>query len=229
MRETHANESYQTFQRVMSHMSTSHVTHVKLRDTCQRVMSNISTSHVTVVLIRSCHTYQRVMSHMSTSVAQKNAAKHTATLQHTAHVNTATHCTCQRVMAYTSTSNITIVLIGLCHTCPRVIRQYVAVHCKKHAATHCNTPQHTAHLIDFYHTCPRVKLRCVVVCCTTHTASHCNTLQMSTGQVSHVTHVTHVNTCERVISHMLRSHVPHRLLSEFECAFRPNAPCALTY
>jgi len=62
-RITHVNESFYTYEWVMSHTCMSHVTHVN--ESChthEGVMSHIWMSHV-IRMNESCHAYERVMSH----------------------------------------------------------------------------------------------------------------------------------------------------------------------
>jgi len=67
-----------THERVMSHMWTTHVTHVNEScHTYERVMSHMWTSHDTHVN-ESCHTYERVVSHTWPShITQVNESCHT--------------------------------------------------------------------------------------------------------------------------------------------------------
>jgi len=73
------NESCHTYERVMSRVRTSHVTHVNEScHTYRRVMSFVRTSHVTH-RNEACHTYERVMLHGWMSlVTRTNKANHKA-------------------------------------------------------------------------------------------------------------------------------------------------------
>ena len=104
---------------VMSHISTSHGTHINESCHCKT-----SKSHVTHMR-ESCHIYEWVMSLIMSHVSNKWGAQHTAMTCH-AYVNTSRH---------------------MCEWNMLLTLQYTATHCYntlQQTATHCNTLQHSA-------------------------------------------------------------------------------------
>jgi len=161
------NETRYTYERVMSHTWTSHVTHNTPGGPGKR---DSSFRQHTATHCNTCNTHCNTLQHTTT---------HCNTVQHTAiHYNTqqhsATNCnTLQHTLQHTATHYNT-----LQHT-PEgrgerasSYRQHTAAHCStlQHTAAHCSTLQHTAaHCSTLQHTATHCNIL-------QHTATHCSTL-----------------------------------------------------
>ena len=156
-RVTHVNESFHTCKRVMSHVWTSHVTHIQ---TCEWVVSRMWISRVTHKN-ESCHTYERVMSRVLRHVrAMQSVAVWCSVMQCDAVCCCVLQCHVTRIQTCPSHAECCSVLRSVAECCS--VLQCVAVCCSvlQCVAVCCSVTSRVFRHVQARHTYERVMSLC---------------------------------------------------------------------